>query len=187
MWSEYVGRARSFHVFSGSTAFLASTQGHSPEALLPHSRGVFWRLYHLGAIDRIIDIGDRSQSPAPLPWTRSGSGTESSKRLITWLAPLAASPTLWCFPKVTSLTEQETLYCPHLVGNSKGFRGSVSKTGTQILFQIYIYYKSQYHPWQSLQAFQEGGSGISFCIFAYFVQHSRFFAGSMIIQPLSHD
>lgn len=143
MWSECVGRARSFHAFARSAACLASPQGRSQKLSSPILAGSSGGSSTSARIDQINDIGDRSPSPASLPWTRSGSGTQSSSPLITWLAPLATSPTLWCFPKVTSSSEQEALHCPHHFGNSKGFRRSVSKTGTQILFQIYIYYKSQ--------------------------------------------
>ena len=64
---------------------------------------------------------------------RSEGGTESSNTLITWLV----------FPPSHLINITKDTFIALITGNSKGFRGSVSKIGMKI--NIFFYYKSQYH------------------------------------------
>ena len=91
---------------------------------------------------------------------------------------MATSPHPELLSKSHLINVTEDTYHSHYLGNSKDFRTSVQKRRQGQRRNTYLLmYKSLYHTRQALQAFQNSGSGILFCILVGLW-------GSMIIWPV---
>ena len=138
---------RTKSVWKGLRASMPSLSTPCSPYLQPESSATpsFWILMEasfLGTIDWILGYRSSVHLPVPFPsWEVLGEGwvgTENSNPLITRVGSIGNQPPfLRGFPKVTSLTKWLLHWSLHL-GNSKGFKSSVPRTGWRTIYIFLI-------------------------------------------------
>lgn len=136
--ARYGEKAQSFHGLPSAPISPNLRMFTNPEVPKPSSWGFLWRHHYTGTLDCIIGHWQGIQPPTLFSPPQRSRGWEWKLQtsILHHSSPLSGKlpgqPAFYlrCGPRIINITKN-TFFCFHHLGNSRGFRSTVSKMGSR--------------------------------------------------------